>query len=117
MRRPHRSCSKCGVISSEAEWKEHFIDGTFVHEDPDNPVRGFHLNTLASTLTTWQEVVEKFLTANDQMKKGNVELMKVWTNTEMGQTWEEDGETIEDDELMKRREKYKCEVPEELTMC
>lgn len=63
------ACSKCGVISSEAEWKEHFIDGTFVHEDPDNPVRGFHLNTLASTLTTWQEVVEKFLTANDQMKK------------------------------------------------
>lgn len=108
------ACSKCGVISSEAEWKEHFIDGTFVHEDPDNPVRGFHLNTLASTLTTWQEVVEKFLTANDQMKKGNVELMKVWTNTEMGQTWEEDGETIEDDELMKRREKYKCEVPEEV---
>lgn len=40
--------------------------------------------------------------------------MKVWTNTEMGQTWEEDGETIEDDELMKRREKYKCEVPEEV---
>lgn len=77
-------------------------------------VRGFHLNTLASTLTTWQEVVEKFLIANAEMKKGNVELMKVWTNTEMGQTWEEDGETVEDDELMKRREKYNCEVPEEV---
>ena len=37
------ACSKCGVISSEAEWKEHFIDGTFVHEDPDNPVRGLSL--------------------------------------------------------------------------
>lgn len=108
------ACSKCGVISSEAEWKEHFIDGTFVHEDPENPVRGFHLNTLASTLTTWQEVVEKFIIANAEMKKGNVELMKVWTNTEMGQTWEEDGETIEDDELLKRREKYNCEVPEEV---
>lgn len=108
------ACSKCGVISSEAEWKEHFTEGTFVHEDPENPVRGFHLNTLASTLTTWQEVVEKFLIANAEMKKGNVELMKVWTNTEMGQTWEEDGETVEDDELMKRREKYNCEVPEEV---
>mgnify|MGYP002430087043 FL=1 len=108
------ACSKCGVISSEAEWKEHFTEGTFVHENPENPVRGFHLNTLASTLTTWQEVVEKFLIANAEMKKGNVELMKVWTNTEMGQTWEEDGETVEDDELMKRREKYNCEVPEEV---
>lgn len=105
-------CSKCGTISCEAEWKEHFIDGTFVHEDPENPIKGFHLNTLASTLTTWREVVEKFLVAKAEMKKGNVELMKVWTNTEMGETWEEDGETIEDDELYKRREKYGCEVPE-----
>ena len=104
-------CSKCGVISSEAEWKEKFIDGKFIHEDPENPVKGFHLNTLASTLTTWWEVVEKFLVANEEVKKGNVELMKVWTNTEMGQTWEEDGETIEDEELIKRRENYNCEIP------
>lgn len=104
-------CSKCGVISSEAEWKEKFIDGKFIHEDPENPVKGFHLNTLASTLTTWREVVEKFLVANEEVKKGNVELMKVWTNTEMGQTWEEDGETIEDEELIKRRENYNCEIP------
>ena len=55
--------------------------------------------------------MEKFLVANEEVKKGNVELMKVWTNTEMGQTWEEDGETIEDEELIKRRENYNCEVP------
>lgn len=107
-------CSKCGVISSEVEWKEHFIDGKFTHEDPSNPVKGFHLNTLASTLTTWREVVEKFIVANEEKKKGNVELLKVWTNTEMGETWEEEGETMDDDELLKRREKYNCEVPEEV---
>ena len=107
-------CCKCGVISSEVEWKEHFIDGCFVHEDPDNPVRGFHLNTLASTLATWREVVEKFLIANEEKKKGNVELMKVWTNTELGETWEEEGEQLEDKDLMKRREKYNCEIPEEV---
>lgn len=107
-------CEKCGVISSEAEWKERFTDGRFVHADPKNPVKGFHLNTLASTLTTWREVVEKFIVANEEMKKGNVEQMKVWTNTEMGQTWEEDGETLEDDVLMERREYYGCEVPEDV---
>lgn len=107
-------CEKCGVISSEVEWKERFIDGCFIHADPENPVRGFHLNTLASTLANWKEVVEKFLLANEEKKKGNIELLKVWTNTEMGETWEEDGEQIEDEELMKRREKYNCEVPEEV---
>lgn len=107
-------CEKCGVISSEVAWKERFIDGCFIHADPENPVRGFHLNTLASTLAPWKEVVEKFLLANEEKKKGNIELLKAWTNTEMGETWEEDGEQIEDEELMKRREKYNCEVPEEV---
>lgn len=107
-------CEKCGVISSEVEWKEHFKDGLFVHEDPENPVKGFHLNTLASTLASWREVVEKFLVANEEKKKGNIELLKVWTNTELGETWEEDGEQVEEDDLMKRRERYNCEVPEEV---
>lgn len=108
------ACEKCGAISSEIEWKEHFADGCFVHEDPENPVRGFHLNTLASTLASWREVVEKFLVANEEKKKGNIELLKVWTNTELGETWEEEGEQVEESDLMKRRERYNCEVPEDV---
>lgn len=107
-------CEECGAISSEAEWKERFLEGKFVHEDPENPVRGFHLNTLASTLATWRDVVEKFLLANAEKKKGNVEMLKVWTNTELGETWEEDGEQIEDEMLLKRREIYNCEIPEDV---
>lgn len=107
-------CELCGTVSSEVEWKEKFIEGKFVHEDKENPVKGFHLNTLASTLATWREVVEKFLVANEEKKKGNVELLKVWTNTELGETWEEEGEQLEDEALMKRREKYNCEVPDEV---
>lgn len=104
-------CCKCGVISSEAEWKEKAVGGTFIHKDPENPVKGFHLNTLASPLATWREVVEDFLLANEEKEKGNLEPMKVWTNTDMAETWEEDGETIEGEKLMKRRENYNCEIP------
>lgn len=107
-------CEKCGTLSSEVEWKEHFSEGKFIHENPENPVKGFHLNTLASTLATWREVVEKFITANEEMKKGNIELMKVWVNTELGETWEEDGEQVEEEDLLKRRERYNCEIPEEV---
>lgn len=105
-------CEKCGVISSEAEWKEYYTDGTFIHKDPKNPVKGFHLNSLGSTLTTWREIVEKFISAEKEQKKGNPNLMKVWINTEMGLTYEEEGETIEEDTLLERREYYGCEVPE-----
>lgn len=107
-------CPHCGTVSAESEWKEQFIKGKFVAEHPERKVRGFHLNALASMFVEWREVVEKFIVANDEKKKGNIELLKVWTNTEMGQTWEEEGEQLESDDLYKRREKYNCEVPEEV---
>ena len=104
----------CGVLSSETECKEHLSGGRFIAKYPERKVRGFHLNALASLFVEWREIVQKFLTANDEKKKGNIELLKVWTNTEMGQTWEEEGEQLETDDLYKRREKYNCEVPEEV---
>lgn len=107
-------CPHCGTVSAESEWKEQFIKGKFVAEHPERKVRGFHLNALASMFVEWREIVEKFIVANDEKKKGNIELLKVWTNTEMGQTWEVEGEQLESDDLYKRREKYNCEVPEEV---
>lgn len=107
-------CPACGVVSSEAEWKEQYGKGKFMAKYPDRKVRGFHLNALASLFVEWREIVEKFITANEEKKKGNIELLKVWTNTEMGETWEEEGKQIETDDLFKRREKYNCEVPEEV---
>ena len=104
-------CQKCGTVASEAEWKELFVKGKFIARYPGRAVRGFHLNALASLFGDWREIVEKFLTANEEKKKGNIELLKVWTNTEMGQTWEEAGEQVEKDDLYKRRERYNCEVP------
>lgn len=108
------ACTSCGVISDETAWKEKFAKGKFAALYPERKVRGFHLNALASTFVEWREIVEKFLTANAEKKKGNIELLKVWTNTEMGQTWEEAAEQIETEDLYKRREKYNCEVPEEV---
>lgn len=108
------ACRKCGVISPEVAWKKCFKDGKYIHADPDNPVRGFHLNALGSTLAQWKDIVNKFLLANEEKKKGNIEPMKSWTNTKMGQTWEEEGTQVDDEELLKRRERYNCEVPQEV---
>lgn len=108
------ACEKCGAISSEIIWKEQYQNGKFIAKFPTRKVRGFHLNALASLFVDWKEIVQKFITANEEKKKGNIELLKVWTNTEMGQTWEEESAQIEKDVLYKRREKYNCEVPEEV---
>ena len=109
-------CGECGALATEFEWKEQAAKGRFVHEDPDNPVKGYHLSTLASLISAngWRGLVSDFIEANEEKKKGNIELLKVWTNTGLGETWEEEGETIDDDELYKRRERYNREVPQEV---
>lgn len=107
-------CPSCGVVESEHAWKELFYLGKFVARFPNRKVRGFHLNSLASLFADWSDVVRKFLIANEEKKKGNIEQLKAWMNTEMGQTWEEEGEEIEADSLYLRREEYSSEVPEEV---
>ena len=83
-------------------------------ENPGAAARGFHLNTLASTFCGWQEVVEKFLLAKEMLDQGDPEKMKTWVNTELGETWEEPGERLEDTELVNRREVYDAQVPEDV---
>jgi phage terminase large subunit GpA-like protein len=109
---PLYKCEKCGAESGEYEWKAQEKYGMYVAENTEAETRGFHLNTLASTFCGWKEVVQKFLVAKEQMDQGNPEGMKVWVNTELGETWEERGETVEGEELYNRREIYGAEVPD-----
>ena len=105
-------CERCGVVNGEYKWKQASKRGRFVPENPGAEARGFHLNTLASTFCLWKEIVQKFLVAKEQLDQGNPEGMKVWVNTELGETWEEQGEQVEDAALLNRRELYDADVPE-----
>lgn len=102
------ACKFCGALHSEIEWKSG--KGKWIAENPIVRKRGFHLNELASPWKRWEEIVKDF---KDAKKKGT-ETLKVWVNTSLGETWEEEGEGVEADELLKRRELYDCEVPEEV---
>lgn len=107
-------CERCGCVANEYHWKQQSQQGRFVAENPGAETRGFHLNTLASTFCGWKEIVQKFIVAKEQLDQGNPEGMKVWVNTELGETWEERGEQVEDTELFNRREIYDAVVPEEV---
>lgn len=111
---PTYKCERCGCLAGEYAWKAQGIKGKFVAENPESDTRGFHLNTLASTFCGWKEIVQKFIVAKEQLDQGNPEGMKVWVNTELGETWEERGESVEDVELFNRREIYDAEVPNDV---
>lgn len=107
-------CERCGCVASEYRWKAQNKKGHFVAENPGAEARGFHLNTLASTFCGWKEIVQKFLVAKEQLDQGNPEGMKVWVNTELGETWEEQGERLDETELFNRREIYDAVVPDDV---
>lgn len=105
-------CERCGGEFNEHRWKMQSKKGRFVAAVPESEVRGFHINTMASSFCSWADIIQKFLVANEQLEQGNPEGMKVWINTELGETWEERGEQLEENELYSRREIYTAEVPD-----
>ena len=64
-------------------------------------IAGFHVNELYSPWSTWGNIVENFLEA-----KKRPETLRVWVNTSLGETWEEEGITVDDAALGGRREDY-----------
>ena len=97
------------MVEREVLWKKQPIK--WIAEHPERKdVRGFHLNELASPWKHWDEIVSDFLEAKRQGR----EMLKVWRNTSLGLTWEEDGDLDIKDILLKRREFYNCLVPKDV---
>lgn len=103
------ACRECGCIDSEIVWKKQPIK--WVANNPDvTDIRGFHLNALSSRWKTWDSIVDDFLTA----KKQGAEMLKVWVNTMLGESWEEDSEVDFTELLTKRRQYYNCLIPNDV---
>ncbi|QPA33423.1 phage terminase large subunit family protein [Thermaerobacillus caldiproteolyticus] len=105
-------CKFCGFRFDEFTWKSRQQEGKWIARAEKTKVRGFHLNELASPWKRWTTIIEEFQEADRQAKMGNVELLKAWVNTALGETWEEKGETVDNENLANRREFYGCDVPE-----
>lgn len=102
-------CMYCHEEMNETEWKEHLPKGKWTHRNPESSIVGFHLNALYSPWERWDTIIDKFKEA----KKKGKENLKVWINTYLGESWEDDeGEKMESADLFKRRIAYDAQVPE-----
>lgn len=106
-------CPECGYRHPEYR-KPALLNHGFWHPTAkgDGRTRGYHLSSLYSPWFTWGEVAAEFLaTKNDPVR------LKSWVNTKLGQTWEErEGEQLDENSLMTRRESYGPEVPAEVAV-
>ena len=106
------ACEHCGGLAGDADKPKMLRGGEWrTTHDGAFGTAGFHVNELVSPWRKWSEVVEDFLQAKAAQERGNIELMQVWVNTSLGETWATEGETVDENILYQRREHYEASAP------
>ncbi len=101
-------CVGCGTLIEERDKERMVVAGGWVAENPGSPVRGYHINALYSLFVAWEVLVQEWLDA-----QGSNELLQVFVNTVLGETWEDRTEKLSPESLQSRCEDYgeDVEVP------
>jgi len=107
---PHYACKHCGSCWTDANRNRAIARGEWVATKPFNGMAGFHLSALYSPCVVLADAVEEFLASKkDPMR------LKTFVNTFLGETWEDQGEGVDDVEIAKRREDYE-DMPDQVVM-
>lgn len=102
-------CNYCGELNNERTWKKGA--GRWNAKNENETIKSFHLNVFVSPWATWKDTVISFLE-----KKDEPEMLKVWTNTELGEVWLLEGDTVDHNSLISRCEYYGQLVPDEVAV-
>lgn len=103
-------CKFCREHISERDWKSN--PGKWIAVKENHKKRGFHLNELASPWKHWEDIIDDFRVAERDIKQGDIEKLKTFINTALGEPWEERGEAADDNVLLSRRERYNADLPD-----
>lgn len=95
------ACEYCGAEIEHNSLPWMLANGEWIATGDFHGVAGFHLSELYSPWSKWGEMARRFLDA-----KRKTHLLKTWVNTSLGETWEEQGETLESSDLESRVESY-----------
>jgi len=101
-----------GCVIDEAEKIGMLLKGEWIAEGEFNGRAGFHISELYSPWRKWREVVKDFLEMKD-----NPETLKTWTNTALGEVWEEKGDEVDHEKLLNRVESYDSDsLPDDILL-
>lgn len=100
-------CPICKAETGEHEAKR--LPAKWVRHNEkalENGIRSFKLNAFMSPWGDWNDICRQFLISKD-----DVELLKVFTNTMLGECFEPHTANSEPEKLFARREHYNAEIP------
>lgn len=97
------TCEHCGAKWTDAQRINAVRRGRWIATAPFNGAAGFHLPALAAP---WEDRKLPVLVKLWYEAQGNPDDLKVFVNTIMAEWWEEKYSSLDDSELMQRREPY-----------
>lgn len=101
----HYFCPNCGCQWDEGQRIAAIRGGHWVSRKPFDGHASYHLNELYSTFRKVPAIVR------DYLDKLSTDDLQTFTNVSLARTWEEQGDKIDPDSLMGRREQYAADVP------
>ena len=104
-------CPCCGSAWDDVTRQRAIQKGRWEATAPFKGTAGFHLSGLYSPWTSLGDAAKDFLAA-----KKLPEQLRVWVNTYLGETWEDQGEQIDDTSVADRREDWGDNLPDDVVL-
>jgi len=105
------ACDSCGSVWDDAKRNRSVRKGEWVATADFTGVAGFHINGLYSPWTTLADAVRDFLIA-----KKAPDTLRVFVNTFLAETWEDQGETVGDIRFDDREEEFGANIPDDIVV-
>lgn len=105
------ACEACGSVWDDAKRNRSVRKGEWVATADFTGVAGFHINGLYSPWTMMADAVRDFLIA-----KKAPDTLRVFVNTFLAETWEDQGETVGDIRFEDREEEYGANIPDDIVV-
>jgi phage terminase large subunit GpA-like protein len=104
-------CEECGAAWTDAQRHKAVSLGEWRGSKEFKGVAGFHISALYSPWVSIFDAVDEFLKAKkDPMR------LKTWVNTFLGETFEEQGEGIDEYDLIARRSDWGDQLPDDVLL-
>lgn len=102
-------CEGCEAKLTDPERIIMVRSGKWVPTYPERTLRGYHLPGIASLFRHkrgYKNRLHQMAAENIKVKKAGKEALRTWINTFLGETWEDEGESVAWEPLMQRREDW-----------
>ena len=104
-------CEACGSVWDDPKRNRSVRKGQWVATADFTGVAGFHINGLYSPWTVLSDAVRDFLVA-----KKAPDTLRVFVNTFLAETWEDQGETVGDIDFQSREDNWGDTLPDDIVV-